>query len=130
MKILALLKAKALLERTERLERVLFAILLLAVCLLPYPDIAPKGNDHYGFVSSHGLALAAHLSPERHFLMYNRIVVDAVGADHYEAYNRFSIVPYALIRGAMELGGDDLFAQVTSARKLMLLFWLAAAFCA
>ncbi len=126
MKMVELLKRKIPLERAEY---VLFAVLLLIVCLFPYPDIAPKGSGHYGFVSSHGLTLAAHLSPDRHFLMYNRILVDSRGADYYEAYNRFSIVPYALIRGAMELGGDDLFAQVTAARKLMLLFWLGAMFC-
>ena len=110
-------------------ERILFAVLLLAVCLLPYPDLAPTQELH-GFLSSHGLTLAAHLSPEHHFLMYNRIVVDSAGVDHYEAYNRFSIAPFLLIRGAMELGGNDLFAQVTAARKLMLLFWLGAMFCA
>ena len=129
MQRLELFKAKVSLERIERFERALFAALLLIVWLLPYPELAPS-KGHNGFLSSHGLTLAAHLSPERHLLMYNRIVVDSAGVDHYEAYNRFSVVPFLLIRGAMELGGDDLFAQVTAARKLMLLFWLGAMFCA
>ena len=110
-------------------EWILFAILLLAVCLLPRPDIAPA-KGHHGYLSSHGLTLAAHLSPEHHFLMYNRIVIDSTGTEHYEAYNRFSIVPFALIRCAMAFGGDDLLAQVAAARKLMQLFWLGAMFCA
>ena len=112
-----------------RTERVLFAVLLVAICLIPYPALPPAQGPH-GYLSSHGLTLAAHLSPEHHFLMYNRIMVDSSGAEHYEAYNRFSIVPFALIRGAMAFGGDDLFAQIAAARKLMLLFWLGAMFCA
>ena len=113
----------------KRAEHLLFAFLLLVVCLLPYPELAPTQGLH-GYLSSHGLTLARNLSPENHFLMYNRVVVDSAGVDHYEAYNRFSVVPFLLIRGAMELGGDDLFAQVTAARKLMLLFWLCAMFSA
>ena len=126
MFMLEVLKAKTNVKCAEPL---FFAVLLLVICLRPYPELAPTQGLH-GFLSSHGLTLAAHLSPEHHFLMYNRIVVDSAGVDHYEAYNRFSIVPFALIRGAMELGGDDLFAQVAAARKLMLLFWLGAMFCA
>ena len=123
------LPAKMSAFRNGGAELVVFAVLLVIVCFLPYPDLAPAQGLH-GYLSSHGLTLAAHLSPEHHFLMYNRIVVDSTGAEHYEAYNRFSIVPFALIRGAMAFGGDDLFAQIAAARKLMLLFWLGAMFCA
>ena len=126
MFMLEVLKAKTNVKCAEPL---FFAVLLLVISLLPYPELAPTQGLH-GYLSSHGLTLAAHLSPEHHFLMYNRIVVDSAGVDHYEAYNRFSIMPFLLIRGATAFGGDDLFAQVTAARKLMLLFWLCAMFCA
>ena len=126
MKMVELLKRKIPLERAEF---VLFAVLLLAVCFVPYPALPPT-HGVYGYLSSHGLTLAAHLSPEHHFLMFNHIDVDASGNESYMAYNRFSIFPFILIRGAEELGGDNLLAQIVCARKLMLLFWIAAAFCA
>ena len=126
MKIAELLTRKIPLERAEC---ILFAVLLLAVCFVPYPALAPTHGLH-GYLSAHGMTLAAHLSPERHFLMYNHIMVDSAGNEQYWAYNRFPVFPFALIRGAMALGGDDLLAQIVCARKLMLLFWIAAAFCA
>ena len=113
----------------RKAEWVLFALALVAVLLVPLPRYGFL-PDHHGFLSSHGLTLAAHLSSEHHFLMYNRIVADSVGVEHYEAYNRFSIVPFALIRCAMEFGGEDLFSEYACAQKLMLLFMLGAMFCA
>ena len=68
---------------------VIMACAMLAVLLTPLPRYGFL-PDHHGFLSSHGLTLAAHLSPEHHFLMYNRIAVDsaccegAVGISHLE----------------------------------------------
>ena len=113
----------------RKAEWALFALALIALALLPLPRTGFLDNQLHG-LSAHGLTLAAHLSPEHHFLMYNRVMLDADGAERIEPYNRFSIVPFALIRCAMAFGGDDLIDQFVCARKMMLAFLLGAMFCA
>ncbi|MBO7501148.1 MAG: hypothetical protein J6T45_07345 [Fibrobacterales bacterium] len=114
----------------RKVEWVIFVLALIALVLLPLPRIGFLDDQHHAFLSSHGMTLAAHLSPEHHFLMYNRVVLDADGVERIEPYNRFSIVPFALIRCAMAFGGNDLIDQFICARKLMLAFLLGAMFCA
>ena len=111
-------------------EWAIFALALIALLALPLPRIGFLYDQHHAFLSSHGMTLAAHLSTEHHFLMYNRVMLDADGVERIEPYNRFSIVPFALIRCAMAFGGDDLIDQFVCARKLMLAFLLGAMFCA
>lgn len=113
----------------RKAEWALFALSLIVLLVLPLPRTGFLDNQLHG-LSAHGLTLAAHLSPERHFLMYNRIMLDADGVERIEPYNRFPIVPFALIRCAMAFGGDDLMDQFVCARKLMLAFLLGAMFCA
>lgn len=113
----------------RKAEWALFALAMIALVLLPLPRRAFINNQLDG-LSSHGLALAAHLSPERHFLMYNRVVLDEDGVERVEPYNRFPIASFALIRGATAFGGPDLIDKFVCARKLMLAFLLGAMFCA
>lgn len=82
---------------------------------------------HHGFLSSHGMTLAAHLSADHHFLMFNRIERDAGGALRYDAYNRFPVGAFAIIRAATFPFRRDLSMQISVARNLMNVFLAIAA---
>lgn len=79
------------------------------------------GSPHNG-VSGRTMALAANLSPEHNFLLFEQR-----DESSYTPYNRFPIGPYALIKLAISPFPDDLTAQLYAARMLMLVFSAAAA---
>ena len=90
-----------------------------------------RGNlyryDAHNSMSAKNLAIADNLSPEHHFLMFLAHTLDADGKHTYEAYNRFPIGSYALIKLAILPFGDNLSAKIYAARMLMLLCFAAAA---
>ena len=89
------------------------------------PDSFQPGA--HGFLSAHGLAIAAHLSPDQGFLMLNRMTRSDEEGIQFEAYSGFPIGAFAAIRLVTLPFGSDLAAQIVAARCLMLLFFVAAA---
>ena len=78
-------------------------------------------------VSAKNLAIVDNLSLDNHLLMFVRQTLDADGKPTYDAYNRFPIGSYALVKLAILPFGDNLSAKIYVARMLMLLFFAAAA---
>ena len=110
-----------------------------ALLLLALSSVFLFGDDQRSYFYKHrihtemsakNLAIADNLSPEHHFLMFHGETLDADGRHTYEAYNRFPIGSYALIKLAILPFGDDLSDKISSALMLMLLFFAAAAFMA
>ena len=81
-------------------------------------------HDH---LSSNGLALAANLSPDDNFLMFDYKYLDQDGSPKFEAYGHFPIGAFLAIKAAILPFEDHLSRQIYSARALMLLFFTAAA---
>ena len=73
-------------------------------------------------ISSQSMALAANLSPEHNFLMFFWKTESS-----YEAYNRYPIGTYALLKLGILPFGDDLSAQIWVGRLLTMLLTAAGA---
>ena len=108
----------------------------LALLLLALASVFAFGNDrsqfyrhgNHDFNTGHTLALAANLSAEHGFLLFNRQRLDPRGEPEYASlYNRFPIVNYVLVKLAMLPVGDGIPKQILAARLLMLAFFAAAA---
>ena len=82
------------------------------------------GHDH---ITADHMRVALNLSPEHGFLGFYRLTRDEDGELAYEAYNRFPVLGYALIKLAALPYADDLSAQLAAARTLMLAFFAGAA---
>ena len=91
----------------------------------PYGPCRPFCGGH-GITRNH-LAVAANLSPEHDFLGFYARHLNEDGEIAYEAYNRFPLGGYLLIKAAILPFSDDLSAQIRAARTLMLPFLAAAA---
>ena len=93
------------------------------------------GNDrshfyrpgHHDYLSSHGMSLAANLSPKHNFLLFNRQIRAVDGSPGYQPYSRFPVGAFALIKLAIYPFGESLANQIYAARMLMLVFFAAAA---
>ena len=107
------------------------ALLLLALssAFLYSKDSRDSFNltDSHTYASAKNMAIAENLSSEHNFLMFIGRTLDGFGEPTYEAYNRFPIGGYALIKLAILPFGDDLSAKIYAARTLMLLCFAAAA---
>ncbi len=86
-------------------------------------------NGHHNFLSSHGMTLAANLSPAHNFLMFDHRTIGTDSTPSYAPYNRFPIGAFALTKLAVLLVGDEptVEAEIYAARTLMLAFFAAAA---
>ena len=74
------------------------------------------------------MAIAANISPSKHFLAFLDKRIDSDGNPVYGHYHSFSNAPFALIKLLAILPfPEDLRAQIYAARVLMLLFFSAAA---
>ena len=73
-------------------------------------------------ISSQSMALAANLSPEHNFLMFFWKTESS-----YEAYNRYPIGAYVLLKLGILPFGDDLSAQIWAGRLLTMLLTAAGA---
>ena len=73
-------------------------------------------------ISSQSMALAANLSPEHNFLMFFWKTESS-----YEAYNRYPIGTYVLLKLGILPFGDDLSAQIWVGRLLTMLLTAAGA---
>ena len=115
-----------------RKPRTALPLLLLAVAL---SSVFLFGNDrshfhrrgHHDFLSSKTLAIAANLSPEQRFLMFERRGLNTRGETTHAVYNRFPAGGFALVKLAALPFTDDLSAAIHAARILMLLAFSAAA---
>lgn len=112
--------------RAAALPPLWLAIALVSVFV--FQDGTPGFQPgHHGSLSSHGMAIAAHLAPEHRFLMVNRIVQDEDGAVQYEVYNRFPMGAFAAIRLVTLPFRHDLSMQIAVASNLMKVFFIGAA---
>src|SRR5438046_3711996 len=84
---------------------------------------------HHGYLTSMGLSLAKNLSPENRFLVFARLSIDEQRNCAVSPHNRFPVLPYVLIKGAMSLAGGDLDAQMRWAHQLMNLFFWGGLVC-
>ncbi len=126
---------RSLQERINRLysSTRLPAVLLLAALASLFVfqnDLTGFQSGHHGFLSSHGMAIAANLSPDHNFLMFTRMKQEEGGTVSYDVYNRFPIGAFAVIRLATLPFHNDLSMQISVARMVMLCFFALAAWCA
>ena len=81
----------------------------------------------HDWTSSSTMAQVAHLSPQHNFLLFHRQTLDDYGNLTYEAYNRYPLGGYALLKLAIFPFDDSLTAQIYAARLVMLIFFAATA---
>ncbi len=107
---------------------VLLAVALATVFLFSGYDRGQfyRNTAHDHLTDAH-LAVATNLSAEHGYLQFYRRHVDLDGALTYEAYHRFPLLGYGLIKLAVLPFADDLSARVYAARMLMLAFFAGAA---
>ena len=111
------------------------SVLPLLLLLFALSTVFLFGNDrshfyrgsHHNHLSSHGMALAANLSPSHHFLMFIRRIPGTNNTYGYEPYNRFPIGTYALIKLHIIPFANSLAKQIYAARILMLSCFAATA---
>ena len=111
--------------------RVAWLALLFCLAVLL---VAQQGSlgflpGHHGYLTSMGMAMAKNLSPENRFLMLTQVSIDQEGKKVFSPHNRFPVLSYLLIKGAMCLSGGDLDAQMRSAHQLMNLFFWGGLVC-
>ncbi|HLG93626.1 MAG TPA: hypothetical protein VI546_02210, partial [candidate division Zixibacteria bacterium] len=82
---------------------------------------------HHGSLSSHGMTISRHLSPEHGFLMFNKMTRRGDGSLEYDLYNRFPVGAFAAIKLVTLPFDKDLSMQISVARMLMLAFFIGAA---
>lgn len=83
-------------------------------------------RGHHGFLSSHGAAIAKNLSPEHGMLMFSAVHMDKAGHLSYDAYNRFPVTSFLLIKGVMAIWTPDMAMEISAARQLMNLFFIGS----
>ena len=111
------------------------AWLPLALLLAALATALLFGNDrgsfyrmsHHDVMTNIHLTLANNMSPEYPFLGVRNRWQDAEGVISYSMHNRFPVGGYLLIKLFILPFGDNLAAQLYSARILMLLTFAAAA---
>lgn len=101
----------------------LFFICLVVLTL--HNDNNGFGKGHHGFLSSHGASLAKNLSPDSLFLMFSSKWTDDLKQTvSYQAYNRFPVSSFLILKLAISIFKDDLSMQVSICRQVMNLFFL------
>ena len=108
--------------------------LIVVLLVIALSSVFIFGNDRGHFYkvdrynrwfSSQSLTIAANLSPERNFLMFNHQTLDDDGTPAYLPYNRFPIGNYILIKLAILPFQNDFSAQIYAARILSLMLFSA-----
>jgi len=107
----------------------LVLLLCLAVLLVSQQGSLGFQPGHHGYLTSMGLAMAKNLSAENRFLMFTQVAIDEGGNKVFSPHNRFPVLSYVLIKGAMSLSGVDLDAQMRWAHQLMNLFFWGGLVC-
>lgn len=74
---------------------------------------------HHGWVSAHGLAIAAKAVPGSGFLGYSVRVEQPKGVLHLRYFDRYPVFFSALTHQILELGSPDLSTRILRARCLM-----------
>ena len=97
----------------------------LAVLFLENNNISFQ-QGHHGFLSSHGITLAKNISMENHLLMFHNISIDSQGTQIYNAYNRFPITSFLILKISMLPFENNLEMEVLAARYTMILFYLGS----
>ena len=135
MKVLSAARLAAFFRPARRRVAGGSAWLPLALLLAALATVFLFGNDrgsfyrmsHHDIISKNHLTLANNMSPEQRFLGFLYRWQDAEGNIAYTLYNRFPVGGYLLIKLSILPFGDNLAAQLYSARILLLLGGAAAA---
>ena len=111
-------------------EQLPFLLLLAALAAMVFAWIVGGTFDALDdSFDGHSMSMAANLSPEHRFLLFNRQYTGAGGEVLYAFYNRFPIGTYLLIKAVIAPFGESASAQIFAARLLIAaLFSGAAAF--
>ena len=117
------------LHKSTCLPHILLLVGLITVFIFQN-DQHSFNAGHHGFLSSHGMTLASNLSVEHNFLMFNKMSELKDGIIKYDAYNRFPIGAFAIIKLFILPFHDNLSMQISVARMLMNAFFFAAAYLA
>lgn len=100
-------------------------ILILITMIVFQNNVIGFGEGHHGYLSSHGLTLARNLSFGNNLFMFNSVSISEEGVK-YQPYNRFSVLPFAIIKLAMLKYDSDLAMQVYISRQVMnVFFWFS-----
>ena len=107
----------------------------LALLLLALSTVFIFANDRgtfyrpgpHDYRTANYLALSSNMSPEHRFLGFYFRALRRDGTTAYQAYNRFPVGGFLLIKLFLLPFPDDLSAQIYSARILMLLAYAGAA---
>ncbi len=75
-------------------------------------------GQHYGWVSSHNLAIVTHATPENGFVGHTYILLDADGAPDHQYFDRYPFFFSAML-GALTSLTDNLATKVWIARQVM-----------
>jgi hypothetical protein len=112
-------------HHSTRIPLVLVVVGMISVFVYQHDQLGFQ-QGHYGFLSSHGMALTSNLSAEHGFLLFNSMSKAADGSIVYEAYSRFPVFSFAIIRLFTYPFRHDLSMQIAVARQVMNVFFLAA----
>lgn len=103
------------------------ALLLLTLATTFLFDRGHVIRTSAGVDSIFTFTLARNLAPEHHFNLFLHQTLDADGGSTYVPYSRFPMGGYVLIKAATLPFADDVVAQLSAARLLVLAFFTAAA---
>ena len=131
-KILAGIASASLLPRPRAgaafaRERLPFLLLLAALAAaVGFWAADDRFSGLYDLVDGSSMALTSNLSPDHRFLMFFRRYTNADGELLYDAYNRFPIGTFLLIKAVIAPFGDSASAQISAARLLTVAFFSGA----
>lgn len=101
-----------------------FCLLALIVFGTQFAGTGFDGNSpHYGWVSSHALAIASRATMENGFVGHARNLLDGGGAPDYNYFDRYPVFFSALLGAFMGLT-EDLATKVWIARQVMHIIFL------
>ncbi len=84
-------------------------------------------DGHHDFITAHHLAIAANLSPEHNFLLFQARSLDGNGRTLYKTYASWPIGSYALVKLAMLPFHDDSLKAIYAARIVQLFLFAGCA---
>ncbi len=107
-------------------RRLLWLAALWLLAWAPDGDGFPAG--FHGYLSSHGAAITANLSPEHGWLMFERRILWGENDLRYSPYNRFPGTTFLILRAATLPVAADPGAALVIMHQVMNLFLIATLF--
>ena len=118
---------KKMLEILDSRNAALFVLIFIAVSILILQN-NQAGFDigHHGFLSSHGATLAKNLSGSHNFAMFESVFINSSEEVSYNAYSRFPVTAFLVIKLFMDIFSPDLSMEIIIARQVMNLFFIGS----